>query len=70
MRAFPLDGGRLDRGESLSQIVPFSFSVAERKIMDHFAVNSSLQETQNNFHSPIFLKKYRPKPGLVPEPKA
>jgi hypothetical protein len=38
IKAFPLDGERLDRGESLSHMVPFSFSVGERKLMNHFAV--------------------------------
>jgi hypothetical protein len=28
----------LDRGESLSHMVPFSFSVGERKIMNQFVV--------------------------------
>jgi hypothetical protein len=37
-QAFPLDGERLDRGESLSHMPPFSSSVGERKIMIHFVV--------------------------------
>ena len=32
----------------LKEIPPFSFSAGERKIMAHFVVNTSLQETQNN----------------------
>jgi hypothetical protein len=39
IKAFPLDGERLDRGESLLHMPPFSFSVGERKIMKHFVVN-------------------------------
>jgi hypothetical protein len=39
IKAFPLDGERLDRGESLSHMVLFSFSAGERKIMNHFVVN-------------------------------
>ena len=38
IKAFPLDGERLDRGESLSHMPLFSSSVGERKIMNHFVV--------------------------------
>jgi hypothetical protein len=38
IRAFPLDGERLDRGESLSHMPPFSSSAGERKIMNHSSV--------------------------------
>jgi hypothetical protein len=48
IKAFPLDGERLDRGESLSHMVPFSFSVGERKIMNHFVVSLSPHKTQKN----------------------
>ena len=41
IKAFPLDGERLDRGESLSHMVLFSSSVGERKIMNHFVVLKS-----------------------------
>ena len=37
-KPFPLDGERLDRGESRSPMRPFSSSVGERKIMNHFVV--------------------------------
>jgi hypothetical protein len=39
IKAFPLDGERLDRGESLLHMPPFSSSVGERKIMNRFVVN-------------------------------
>jgi hypothetical protein len=38
IKTFPLDGERLDRGESLSHMPPFSSSVGERKIMIHFVM--------------------------------
>jgi hypothetical protein len=41
IKAFPLDGERLDRGESLSHMPPFSSSVGVRKIMNHFVVRIS-----------------------------
>jgi hypothetical protein len=43
IKAFPLDGERLDRGESLSHMVPFSSSAGERKIMNHFVVRNAAQ---------------------------
>ena len=48
IKAFPLDGERLDRGESLLHMPPFSFSVGERKIMKHFVVSLSPHKTQKN----------------------
>jgi hypothetical protein len=39
IKAFPLDGERLDRGECLSHMPPFSFFVGERKVMIHFVDN-------------------------------
>jgi hypothetical protein len=43
IKAFPLDGERLDRGESLSHMPPFSSSVGECKIMNHFVDNPNLE---------------------------
>jgi hypothetical protein len=48
IKAFPLDGKRLDRGKSLSHMPPFSSSVGERKLMKHSVVDTSPQETQNS----------------------
>ena len=38
IKAFPLDGERLDRGESLSHIIPFSFSAGVRKLINNFLI--------------------------------
>jgi hypothetical protein len=59
IKAFPLAGEEpalsategLDRGESLLHMPPFAFSVAERKIMNHFVVECLLQSSFTNLAS-------------------
>jgi hypothetical protein len=42
IKAFPLDGERLDRGESLLHMPPFSSSAGERKLIKHFVVRNPM----------------------------